>query len=132
MARSENQGPQTGSTFLKRGSKGSTVRTLHMERTMKFYPISESELNSITIFNSVATIFFSLATGLVTFIAGLWGNVVVAGTITAESKAIVGIVSIVCGILAAACGAIGLWGWRSRNSEFRKISDESAAAYPPR
>ena len=65
----ENKPPLTADI-----STGAVVRTTYVERQMRAYAVYEDEVASLSYLNTQATIFFAIASALISFAVGIWTN----------------------------------------------------------
>lgn len=106
-------------------SAGSAIQPVYAQRSMKCYPVTESELKQIGLANLGVTIFVGLGGTCFGFGVDVFKDVQLAQTVPAGAKAFVDImqpgaiaVGVVCWIIAGA-----LWFWR--RDMLRLIKDES-------
>lgn len=111
--------------FITETKRGALLHTMHVERTVKIYPVVESELKTLSILNSLALVFSSVGTGLLTFAVGVVTDAAVQGQLTDYGRALVCVVAPVFGTLALISYGIAVAAWRSRGSELSRIREES-------
>jgi hypothetical protein len=90
----------------------------YMGRTMKCYPLHESEMGTLSILNTQATVFFSAATGAFGYAVSIWTNAAFAGAPTETARIathtiapLVAIAGVVFSIIALICAVQrrGVW-----------------------
>ena len=105
--------------------QGSTVQMFYVQRAMRVYALPESELKSVSLMNTLASVFFSVASGLFSLAVGIWINSLFqiemssAGEILAKAFAPLAL------FLAMVSGALGIWALYTRGSTLKTIQDES-------
>lgn len=102
------------------GERGAFVRTLHMEREMRCYPIYESELRTLKVFSGLVTGAISAVTAAFVFgLSVLWDVINTTDTRTQANGAIVVgvcIVVMIAGIVAAR------WAHNTRERDLQEIT----------
>ena len=107
-----------------------SVRTYHVVRDMKFYSVTESELESITSFNGLVTFGFSAGSFVLALLMPDLLNIAVDAwlgkPLLPESMARFLVKCLVIGVLALVFFGLGIWGTRKKQSRWTKIGQESA------
>ena len=108
--------------------KGSRINPRHMERLMRQYPVLESELDSISTHNGLASLFSTLGVGLGTFALGIWADAIFAITKEPSSppSPAVYFVCTVCGAVALVCLGAWFYCWSGKRAEIRRIKEGSS------
>ncbi len=108
---------------------GASLRTLYVERTVKAFAVSAHELRSISYWNSLALVFFSLGSGLLTFGLGAWVSVwIQPEPWSAHADVMAKVVFPVSAVIAGVFYLLGLWTLHMRRSELDAIQKESRPA----
>ena len=113
--------------FLTQPPEGTRFRTLHVQRTLRVYPIEEGELRILSSMNSLALIFFSVGSGLLTFAVGLIADGILEGELTQSARTLLQVVAPMCGVLAFGSYAVGVWALRNRRSELNRIEEQTVS-----
>lgn len=82
-------------------------------------------MTTLSVFNTLAIVFFSAGTGLLTFAIGLITDSIIEGELTDYSRALVYVVTPLCLVLALLSYSVGIWALRGRSSELERIREES-------
>lgn len=69
-------------------------KTVHMDRTMKVYPILESEMRSLGVYNLHAKIWLALSSALAALSASCFWDMVNAGNVSFAAKSIAAIFAV--------------------------------------
>jgi hypothetical protein len=116
--------PQLGAPSVS-GGGGALLRTVHAERTLMIYPIFESELRTISIFNALTAAGFSIGTGLLTFAGGLLIQTWQQDKPSPNAWKVVEIIDPILAVLAIVSYIFAIWAMKTRDSELNKIKKES-------
>lgn len=104
---------------------GSTVEPAYVARQVKVYGVLEGEVSTISLFNTLATFFFSAGFSFVSMAVGIWAdaayvdNPAPAGLVLSHSGAPLLIV------VAIACFGLAGWAVWNKGSLWKKIREES-------
>ena len=110
---------------------GAVSKQVDMITESKVYALDESRLTTLSVVNTLTAFFFSAATGLASFAAGLLVNVAIQQSVPAETVRLMDIfVKILFG-LAAICAMAGGFAWWKSRSELTKIQKASKVIAPP-
>ena len=105
------------------------VQTYHMGRSMRFFSVAESELDSITSFNSLATFGFAAGSFILALIMpdilNLFTDYWLGKTISPEAMTKFLVKGIVTCILSLVFYGIGGWGIWKKRSRWNKVGQES-------
>ena len=107
--------------------EGAVFQTYNMERTVRIYPITEGELKTISIMNTLAIVFFSLGSALLSFALGIIVNCAIEGQLTEVANTLLRVVAPICGILSLISYGIGIWALIAKKSELGRIGKESSS-----
>ena len=121
----ENRTPPEEQRKQFTSESGAFFRILHMERRVRVYPLQEGEMTTLSVFNTLAIVFFSAGTGLLTFAVGLITDSIIEGRLTDSSRVLVYAVTPLCLVLALLSYCVAIWALRSRSSELDRIREES-------
>lgn len=93
------------------------VRSVHLQRTVKYIFVQESELTVIAAFNALTTVFSSMGLGMISFAIGI----IVDYSINGDHQRVNGtqmvyVISTLCAILSIVCFGISGWSWHKRKS----------------
>ena len=107
--------------------EGAVFHTYHMGRTVRIYPITEGELKTISIMNTLAIVFFSIGSALLSFALGIIVNCAIDGQLTEVANTLLRVVAPICGVLGIISYVIGILALVTRKSELGRISKESSS-----
>lgn len=110
---------------LSVATQGATVRSLYVERDVKVYAIQESEVDSLSHFNTLATVSFSLATLFTSLPISLWANAAFSTELTPIGRIATFYLAPVGLILSGICCMSGIWALYKRSSTWSRIRSES-------
>ncbi len=107
--------------------RGSYISTTHTERKMKAFEIFETEMDTLSAFNGIATLFFSLGWGCITCAIGIIINNIIDWGKTANSMpvAIIVVICSLCVFVSILCFSIGIYYLHKKNTQINKIKGES-------
>jgi uncharacterized membrane protein YdcZ (DUF606 family) len=102
---------------------------------MKTYPVNESEFDSMSLLNNLASGFFAGASALFLFAAGMIIDLAIAGQLvtaqlTDSGRVIAFLVAPLCGIASVVLLLCGVWATRRRNSIWSNIKSEAYSVTP--
>jgi hypothetical protein len=123
------------------GGTGATVQSQYMVRTMKCYPVHESEMEMLSTLTTEATIFFSLASLSIGYALSIWinGSFVVTLTDKAKNALAVAPIALTAGLILLGIAIYqvvrreGLWGRIKKEAvvvESTAISQSTAVMGP--
>ena len=100
-------------------TKGSLLTTLYTERKVKAYPVTDNELETLSMFNTESVMFFSIGTGLLGYAADSLRDALAASPH--------GNLKLVCSFifLALLCYGLGSWRFWKRHTLVRSIKAQS-------
>ncbi|MBM3142027.1 MAG: hypothetical protein FJ005_03120 [Chloroflexi bacterium] len=101
------------------------TRTIGTVRELKTYPLNENELYSITWFNTLTSVFASIATTILLFGIGLKQDAIVQNVLTEQAKLLTNTGFWLCLILALLFYALALALWFGRRSMLHRILRET-------
>ena len=107
------------------GAVGSFVQPVYLRREMTFYAIEQSELESISSFNTLASAFFSATASLLFLGVGIWVESTFQEAMTPEAMLLRNFGAPVLWALALGCGCLGIWAKRRRSDQLSTIRTES-------
>ena len=107
-------------------SSGSRFLSTHMERTMKVFPVNESEILSLSSFNNLVTGFWSGASGLLLLGIGVMIDLAIegqfaAGQLTESGKILLWILAPVLFVGGIMLGFCGFWAKGKRKTIWENI-----------
>lgn len=107
--------------------RGSYVSTTHTERRMKAFEIFETEMDTLSAFNGIATLFFSLGWGCITCAIGIIINWIIdwVKTATVMPVGIIVVICSLCAFVSILCFLVGAYYLYKKNSQINKIKEES-------
>ena len=105
---------------------GATIVTAYAKRRLRAYPILDSEVKSLSIFNSLSAVCFSVMSAFISFAVGIWVNTLFVEKPPPEGKVLSYVAAPACCVLAVVAFGLGIWAIYSRNSTWRDIRRESA------
>jgi RsiW-degrading membrane proteinase PrsW (M82 family) len=104
---------------------GATISTAYVGCQMRAFAIVEHEVRTISMMNTLGTIFFSVGTTCLGFAVGIWTNAMFYDTLTPEGRILSHVIApFLCG-LAFVLGCLGVWAFRSRSTTWDAIRRES-------
>lgn len=104
---------------------GATVQSEYMGRTMKCYPVHETEMESLSTMNTEATVFFSSMSACIALAAGIVTNAIFAERSTEMSKFATLIGAPFLGGLAILFGCLGVYTAYRRSALWGRIKQEA-------
>ncbi len=115
------------SDLIARPETGALLRTVPTERKAVTYAVSESELDMISLLNSLSVVFFSVGSALLTFALGLLMQAVLQEHTTSESWGIIRIVCPTLAVLASLSFGVATFALLKRGSVVGKMKREAIA-----
>lgn len=107
------------------GSGRDLFRVAQTRRTMKAYGITDSELGHISHLNTLASVFFSLASVLVVLAIGFWTDWLIEGKPENTGEVLADVVAPLCAFLALVFFIIAVAAIIMRRSTVNCIKNES-------
>lgn len=104
---------------------GATVQSQYMGRTMKCYPIHETEISTISMLNTASTVLFELATAAVGYATSILSSAIFYQTITPAGQIGTKIVAPALLVFAAIVGVGGVLAIIGRQNAWGRIKAES-------
>jgi hypothetical protein len=102
---------------------------------VRLYPIIESELDSVAMLNSLATLFFSLGSSGFSIAFALWSGMFIESTPSEAAKQAMPVLICVFALVGCLFTGLGVWAWRRKGSELSKIKqhvvEQSSTKQPP-
>jgi hypothetical protein len=114
-----------GSTIAVAERGGSKFLSIHVERSVKIYPVQENELEAFTSLNITATTAFSLSASFLFFGAGTLVNHLLVDAPQAGALGLLLVIEIGCAVLAAGFAAGGVWAVCRRKAMWQRIVQET-------
>jgi hypothetical protein len=105
---------------------GATIITAYARRRLRAYPILESEIRSLSMFNTLAAICFSFMSAFISFAVGIWVNALFVESPPPEGRILSHVAAPACCLFAAIAAGLGIWAIVSRTSTWRDIRRESS------
>lgn len=114
-----------GSPSVPSAAVGATFQSEYMGRTMKCYPVHETEMESLATLNTQSTAFFSVGSALIALAAGILTNAAFADHLTAAAMVacLVAAPALVC--VAAVYFWLGREATRKRSTLWMRITGEA-------
>ncbi|MFC1984991.1 hypothetical protein ACFLUW_01135 [Chloroflexota bacterium] len=104
---------------------GAFVKPITTERGMKFYPLNQNELHSITILNTATSIFGSLFVTFGILAIGLKFDAIMEGLLTEQAIMLSQVGFWAFLVLAIICGVVSIGAWKCRKSMLKNILSET-------
>ena len=111
-------------SFKTESQMGAVYHTTYMERRVKIYPLQESELRMVGMFNTLTSVFLSVGSGLLTFGLGLTVQAIFTDKLSGTAEALTYVVAPLCFVLALVFFGLAEWARRSRETEMGNIRRE--------
>jgi hypothetical protein len=105
--------------------QGATINTTYVEREMKAFAVFEAEMQALASLNTQATIFFSVASGLLSFAVGIWTNAAFYERLSAAGLIATGYLAPLLLLLAAVFYALAIYASVKRTKTLRTIREQS-------
>lgn len=103
---------------------GATIVTAYARRRVSAYPVFENEIRSISTFNSLSIVCFSIMSAFVSFAVGIWVNAFFVENPPPEGRVLSHLGAPACCVVAAIAGGLGIWAIRSRSNAWKDIRRE--------
>jgi hypothetical protein len=116
--------PETGAA-----ATGATLHAQYMGRTMKCYPVHETEMDSLASMNTQATAFFSAASAFAAYAVGIWTNASFADKLTATAEVASMMVGPILIVVAFFFAGLGIYTVARRRSLWKKIKSEAVTLH---
>jgi hypothetical protein len=105
---------------------GATIITAYAKRRLRAYPILDSEVRSLSIFNSLSVVCFAIMSAFISFAVGIWVNSLFVEKPPPEGVILSQVAAPACCVLAVVAFGLGIWSICSRSNTWRDIRRESA------
>jgi hypothetical protein len=105
---------------------GAVIVTVYAKRRVSAYPILESEIATLSTFNTLSAICFSFMSAFISFAFGIWVNALFVENPPAEGRILSHIAAPACCLIAVAAAGLGLWAVTSRRNSSEAIRRESS------
>lgn len=115
----------TDAAFSTQTTRGATIRTAYAEREVKAYAIFENEVQTLTMWNTLAGISTALGTAALSFAVGIWTNAAFAEKLTPEGIVVSKFVAPALCIVAAVGYGLAIWAIKSRGKTWNAVKTES-------
>ncbi len=92
---------------------------------MKEFVLTEAELDDISLLNTLASGFFSAASGAFLFAVGLYTSAVMQDNLSEGANALLQFGGWVGLILTVICASAGIWAWHKRRSRLTEIKRQA-------
>lgn len=110
---------------IQEAGQGSYVQPIYVERKITYYALPENELNSISLMNTLALVFFSVGSFLASLGFGIQIDAAFQKDMTPEAKLLQEVGAPILWSLAAVFGAVGGWAVKQRYGMLKNIRQES-------
>ena len=120
-----NNSKPTVATPLERGG---LVRPVYMDRSFRVYAVHENELTTLSHLNTLALIFFSIASSLLTFSASIWVAAAFQQSLTTAGTALTDILAPAAALLSLLLYCCGGWSLYVKKSTLNAIRQEARSA----
>jgi hypothetical protein len=107
------------------GAPGARLNTEHMQRTMRAWPLTEVEVNSLTTLSTQATVFFAVGSATLGLPIGIWTNRLFATSLSPEASVACNILAPVLLFFAVVFFGLGFKAWSDRKSEWQSIKEQA-------
>jgi hypothetical protein len=104
---------------------GATMVMAYARRSLRAYPILDSEVRSLSIFNTLSTTCFALMSAFISFAGGIWVNALFVENPPAEGKILSRFVAPALCVGAVVALLLGIWAICSRTNTWREIRRSS-------
>lgn len=108
---------------------GATMQAQYMARTMKCYPVHESELETLSTLNAASTVFTSIGSACLAFAVGIATNAAFAETMTPVAQVATGLGAPVLAVIALVFYGLGIGASLRRRSLWDKIKREAVSLH---
>jgi hypothetical protein len=113
------------STILTQSPQGATISTAYVGRQMRAFAIAEHEVRTISMMNTLATIFFSIGTTCLGVAIGIWTNAMFYEKLTPEGTILSHVAAPGLCVFWLIFVVLGFWALRSRSATWEAIRRES-------
>lgn len=120
--------PSGNKVFDSESESGIKFHTYHVGRTVKIYPILESELRSISMLNSLVIMLVSVGTFFLSYAIGLATDWAMQDSITATGTILVNVVVPICLVLCLVFFASAYWAYKRRKNDLDKTLEETGVS----
>lgn len=117
--------PETNQQVYSDSARGATVRTTYVEREMKAWAVFDTEVEALSSLNTQATVFFSVASGLLSFAVGIWISAVFTEQLTPAGMLATSIAAPTLCVLALVFFGLAIGAWWKRRSTLAVIRQQS-------
>lgn len=115
----------SGETARNEAAGGAHLDYIHMERTMRVYPVSEAELDTLGSLTAQITIWFAVAGMAVSAGLTLYLESVLSPEATPEGVVLLTAGPVVCVVITLATVSLACLAWWKRGSQIRNIKKKS-------
>ena len=105
---------------------GANIVMAYGKRRLRAYPILDSEVRSLSIFNSLSAICFSIMSAFISFAVGIWVTALFVEKPPPEGQVLSHVAAPAFCVLAVVALVLGIWAICSRSNTWRDIRRESA------
>ena len=116
----------TPSVVSSEAPVGATITTAYAGRNVRVFAVLESELHTLTFFNLLSTVFFSIGASLASIAIGVWVSASFTGKLTPEGAVLKAFGAPVLVVLAVVSFGIGIWAMHSKKSSLTTIREQSS------
>lgn len=106
-------------------SGGGGITVAHTRRQIKAYNFTESDLDTISLTNTVTGVSFAIATGILTFCIDFNKDVLFTPTATNAVQSLQFTINWLGVPVAVACGVVGIMAWLKRGTVITRVKNES-------
>ncbi len=107
------------------GPIGATITTAYVARSVRAFAVLESEVHTLSFFNTLAATLFSVASAFLSFAVGIWSNAAFTDKATPAGAILAKVGAPVLCVLAVVALCLALWALRARGSTLTTIRNES-------
>jgi hypothetical protein len=104
---------------------GATIITAYARRRVSAYPVFENEIQSISTFNSLSSVCFSVMSAFISFAVAIWVSSLFVEKPPAEGVILSHVVAPACCVGAFVAACLGFWAIRSRSNTWQNIRRDS-------
>jgi RsiW-degrading membrane proteinase PrsW (M82 family) len=109
-------------------SRGATIRTAYVEREVKAYAIFENEIQTITMSNTLASVFWAVGIASLSFAVGIWTNAEFVEKLTPEGSILSHVIAPALCVVTVICWALAVWAMCPRRGTWTAVRSESKQA----
>lgn len=110
------------------GGVGATITHTYAERAVRVYGVSESEIDALAMYNTLATVFVAVMSSLIAYAIGIWTNAAFAEKLTPAGEVLSKVVGPWLCVLAGVFALLAIWAIWRRHSTWKEIKKESKAS----